>query len=356
MNSYIKSLIGVEPGQLDYGKIETFFQSARKEDNFIEFKSFRTGENIDKALVNIYDTVCAFLNSDGGLLIWGAPQKTTVDGLDEYKAPLAPVNQKFEKDWLISKVSGNIVPLPGGIQIHVFEKNGSYLYLFEVQKSNYSPHQTGSKYLMKLDGHTKPAPHHFVEALFRRVTYPRIEGYIKFASTSLFTQANRGLTVRLDISVLIVNQSRFQNEEQVWYELWTDNGTISDRSATPIPQFKPDGDHYRHKVDGIVHYGGPPLDDYYLYFDFAQLSNNGWKSKLLVTFGGKNSPMKVTQYHLDLAFVQQLPHNTRTDANKAVTSKNENQSLSEWDDENKITEAEKVDQILGRNQKPKAKK
>ena len=36
-------------------------------------------------------------------------------------------------------------------------------------KSDYAPHQFNGKYYMRIDGHTITTPHHYVEALMRKL-------------------------------------------------------------------------------------------------------------------------------------------------------------------------------------------
>ena len=98
---------------------------------------------------------------------------------------LHPVYEIIEKDTLINKVSTPINALPIGIQVERFEKENKYVYVFEIQKSNYSPHQYNSRYYTRIDGQSIPAPHYLVEALFRKITYPNIEGYVKIEDFQL---------------------------------------------------------------------------------------------------------------------------------------------------------------------------
>ena len=53
---------------------------------------------------------------------------------------------------------------------------------------------------MRMDGQSRPAPHHYVEALFKQIKYPNLEGYIKFDELTL----DDG-TYYLNISFIVFN-------------------------------------------------------------------------------------------------------------------------------------------------------
>jgi predicted HTH transcriptional regulator len=160
--------------------VSNFFSTEKIETDQLEFKSF--GGLANDNYKGITRTICAFLNSKGGLLIWGAPAGTDVAGRNEkvFLGELSLINQVLVKDALISKVSDSITPLPSGIRVKVIVQDVNCVCVFEVDESNYSPHQFDKSYVMRIDGQTKPAPHHYIEALFRRIKYPEVEGYLKF--------------------------------------------------------------------------------------------------------------------------------------------------------------------------------
>ncbi|MEO6285564.1 MAG: ATP-binding protein [Dyadobacter sp.] len=65
--------------ELTYDDIKDFFRVAQEESDKLEFKSFgsdlnsRQPENPGQRVGRIVRTVCAMLNSMGGLIVWGAP-------------------------------------------------------------------------------------------------------------------------------------------------------------------------------------------------------------------------------------------------------------------------------------------
>mgnify|MGYP000881575833 FL=1 len=179
--NYSKNYFGKNLTELSYTDIENFFIEEKKESNSLEFKSYSTENgNLNKSIESITKGICAFLNSEGGILIWGAPKGIKRENRQEkvFIGDLSPVPELKEKDWLINKISDSITPLPIGVNVQTLDKNDSYVYVFEIQQSKYCPHQFKNTYYARLDGQTKPAPHYLIEALFKKITFPQIEGFI----------------------------------------------------------------------------------------------------------------------------------------------------------------------------------
>jgi predicted HTH transcriptional regulator len=181
--SLIKTLLNKELDNLVYQDIIDFFINEQEESDIIEFKSYSVQYgNFNKNLEGIIRAVCAFLNSAGGIIIWGAPNGETFGNTSKlvFKGELSPVQELKDKDWIINKISDSIIPLPIGINTKILQDGSNYLYIFEIQPSNYKPHQYKNTYFARLDGQTKPAPHYLIEALFKQIKFPNIEGYLKF--------------------------------------------------------------------------------------------------------------------------------------------------------------------------------
>lgn len=114
---YASVILGKDLSELAYADIEKYFHVEREESDQAEFKSYVANGSIDSKISGLVRTVAALLNSDGGILIWGAPigekeqrgdRKVTV-----FKGELTSLPQEFsDKDWIISKIVDKIVPLP----------------------------------------------------------------------------------------------------------------------------------------------------------------------------------------------------------------------------------------------------
>lgn len=291
--------------KLEYDDIVNYFAEAKQESETIEFKSFHISSTFDKGLQGVIRGISAFLNSSGGILIWGAPNGKAQEGLSEkvFVGDLSPVTELKEKDALINKVSSAITPLPIGIKVEILSSNGQYIYVFEVQPSLYKPHQYDTRYHVRLDGQTKPAPHYLIDALMKQVTYPNLNGVIKFNPMSL----DRGTGVfLLPITVGIFNFSPLQNEEQLSFRVLS-VGAFFQRSRTSY--VVPNRPHATYNMNGhqlvyedfadIIHFGTPRTYHDVLVIDDEAMKENGGKLTLLLSFGGKKSPAKTSTYTLD---------------------------------------------------------
>jgi len=139
---YSSAFFGKPLTALTYQDIVNYFIDAKEESNTIEFKSFNVKHgDLTKNLEGIIRSISAFLNSEGGLIIWGAPEGIKPQGQANkiFQGNLSPLSESKPKDWLINKISDSITPLPVGINIQPLQNGKDILYIFEVQKSNYSP-------------------------------------------------------------------------------------------------------------------------------------------------------------------------------------------------------------------------
>src|SRR5690348_16740477 len=90
-DSFVFTLFGKPIHQLELDDIMSFFRNEKTETDKLEFKSYTdfessnaTKSSRDKEKLNdIFKSICAFLNSDGGVLIWGTPKGKHVEGSKE---------------------------------------------------------------------------------------------------------------------------------------------------------------------------------------------------------------------------------------------------------------------------------
>ncbi|MHA7941689.1 ATP-binding protein [Formosa sp. 3Alg 14/1] len=299
MDNYSHQYFGKNLEDLVFRDISDFFVAEKEESDKIEFKAFHPQYgNFNRNLEGVIRGICAFLNSNGGILIWGAPLGQTVSDRTIFQGALSLVDQLIEKDTLISKISDSITPLPVNVKVQTIENGGNYLYIFEVQKSNYSPHQLKNIYYARLDGQTKPAPHYLIDALFKKVSYPNIEGFINL---DRFGNADNG-NVFLDISIIIINFSELQNEQDISYRLICGQavfaGSLNPQTAR---HYSLQGHQYtnRNHID-ILHFGAPEMNSQKLIFNLENLADeNNYEMDLVLFFGGKKSPLKFSEYKLN---------------------------------------------------------
>jgi len=299
MTNYSEKYFGKPLDELSTDDITAYFQTEKEESDKIEFKGYhKQYGNLKKNIEGVIRGVCGFLNSDGGILIWGAPIGFKDGSRLKFEGSLSVVPELIEKDAIISKLSDSISPLPVGIKVKILEADGGYVYVFEVQKSNYSPHQFKSIYYARLDGQTKPAPHYLVEALFNRITYPNIEGYLNF---DMFGRKNSSEFII--VTTFLINFSPFVNEHDVSFRLICDQATfLGAGSVTNRGKFGMKGHEYINKGNiGTLHFGAPEIDTQTVIFKIDDLldKHNG-EIDFSLYFGGKKSPLKVSHYKLRL--------------------------------------------------------
>lgn len=314
---YAKLFFEKSLNDLTYEDIELFFSVEQEETQNIEFKSFHEQSTFDKNISNVIRGICSFLNSEGGVLIWGAPSgKRTKDRKEEiFVGSLSPVNLLKEKDSLINLISSRITTLPIGISVKILTKGLGHLYIFEIQESSIKPHQYNDRYYIRLDGQSIPAPHYLIEALFKRINYPDINGFIKFER---LTENHQFFF--LNFSIFLCNFSEYQNEENVSFQLVVFPGKISQN----------DSGQYFSKERSVLHYGRPSRENHNLSISANELAKHNFKIKISLNFGGKHSPAKTSNYTLNLSKAIYTQHDEN--ANKLIESFEENVLFSDYQD------------------------
>lgn len=317
--------------ELTYSDIETYFTESWGETDLIEFKGFDSRKSLELNLPNIHRTFCALLNSQGGIIVWGAPFGSKAEGQKEshFQGELKPLTEVPEKDWLVNKLVDKIIPLPNSFNIVILPNstNNKSVVIIEVQKSDYAPHQFESTYFMRIDGQTKPAPHHYVEALFKQIKFPQIEGYIKFKRVAI-----SGRSVIMFLEVYLFNFSALQNEENISYILSCVPGKFSNgefqKKSIPI---------------GILSYGSPNMFEHDLVYTDTEIIQNSGEITFLLQFTGKNSPTKMSEYKLVISPREEL---NLDQLNTKITYISENKLMS--DRQGEMSKNEKLEIILGR--------
>lgn len=297
-------LLGKSLTEITLNDLTEFFKTGRDESDIFELKSFDQRNTNYKDKENaILKTICAFLNSNGGLLVWGAPiGEKTNNNQKVFKGDLSPVGKLIEKDAFINKITTRIIPIPPKVNFHPVEvEKDKFVYLFEIQESITKPHQFDSRYFMRLDGQTRVAPHHYIEALFKQIKYPNIEGYIEFLSEY---QIDRNY-LQIPISIIVENLTPFQNEENVSFVFNTNKGKFRDDTGR--------NDNFKNvRFDNnltqavsnnfkeVLHYGLIEKFIIYLTFETRKIRNEYLTVDLSLSVGGRFSPLKISKYKLSI--------------------------------------------------------
>lgn len=163
--------------QLTRQDLEEFFATEQEETSVLEFKE----GSID--IEKLHKEVSAFLNTDGGLLIIGAPREQTLPGKTNKVCigKITPCTIK-NQDTILHALGSNIAPGPAGIRIKTIEIEGGNVYVIEVPQSLTPPHQVSKNgvYYLRLEREAKPAPHGLVEALFQKRQRPDLKVAFNF--------------------------------------------------------------------------------------------------------------------------------------------------------------------------------
>lgn len=184
--SYIKKIFQKDIDQLTISDLNSFFETEQEETSVLEFKSG------DVEIHDIYKEIGAFLNTEGGLLIIGAPREKKVKvGKNEKvfcKGPLT-YSKYRNKDWLYQKICSNITPTPIGLKIFEHLDTQGNVFVIDIPQSSIPPHQCSSdgRYYIRLERDAKPAPHGLVQALFLKRRLPKLDASINFTRLSDFS-------------------------------------------------------------------------------------------------------------------------------------------------------------------------
>jgi len=335
-----EQILGKRIENVEYADVLEYFNTPRKESDRREFKAFVDGTKAEKdQRTTLLRSICAFLNSEGGLLLWGTPiGKAPAPGQeDEFQGDLTHVINEYGEDQLSSIVYDNISPPPPGLKHRKLEDGERRLYLFEVPRSSYSPHQvsgTGT-YYFRFNATTRPAPHHLVEALMRRVTFPNIGAYLKI--TALQT-ANPDL--QLLAEVLVINHSPLQNERDVTIYLSTSQGQFGGQTFGAVSNRKYLNGNAELRLENQIatlHYG-------VIHSEVVEIrmpiSAKGSTLVIVVSVGGRYSPVKGSSYTLTL--------DTNLGAKDLITSMAENYEFHETLGDMKSSSSEVLRSALGR--------
>jgi hypothetical protein len=293
--SYSENTFGKLLDLVTHKDIEIFFEVEREETNALEFKSIPPTDSKDALINIIITTIAGYLNSEGGLLIFGAPKGQRKDHLKEkvFLGNPTYTSIRLEKDWLINKITSLISPMPKGIVVKMIQNgDGLFAYLVEVQQSLYKPHQYDGRYYIRLDGQNKPAPHYLVEALVKQVKYPDIRGIVKFGNRALISEKN----LIVDVSFAIFNFTAYQNEENVSMRAFLGGGKFIEHTSSTVKYSANGTEMVVSNYSKVLHYGMPQVMKQKIIIDPDKK-----EQFLLMTFGGKNSPAKYSTYKFDFS-------------------------------------------------------
>jgi len=324
--------------------VKQYFQSPQNESNILEFKAFHShpaGSGKEQEEVkNILRSIPAFANSDGGLLIWGSPKGDVLPGKKEkvFQGALTLGDVLYEKDAFMSKMANRIMPAARDVLFHRVEDQGKYAYLLEIAPSEHAPHQFENVYYMRMDGQTLAAPHHYIEAMFKRVSFPKIEAYLRVDGYKL--QEDRSV---LWSTLIFRNQSRYQNDEQLLCRISTDHGRVQglDHPGMYTEPFLRSASLYDPGVIAPnISYGNYLDHRFTITLSRSILQQMEYQIKTQVVFGARYAPMKINRYTFLVG--PSFPK----EVNDAIFEKKENVFFHEDEADRGLTDADILARIL----------
>lgn len=171
---FCQTIFGKGIYDIELSDVENFFNDEQEESSILEFKSGKV------ELEEVYREISAFLNTEGGVLIIGAPQeqKVRINNVEKKVCKGQLTASHFSnQDNLIRSISSNISPAPYKIKAKEFIHNGGKVFVLEISQSLTPPHQVSNdgKYYIRLEREAKPAPHGIIEALFFKRQKPNLD-------------------------------------------------------------------------------------------------------------------------------------------------------------------------------------
>ncbi len=336
----IFNLFGKDINELTVDDLEAFFSVEQVETDKIEFKSTKeiiggndgTRNKESDVLKKIMQTICGFLNTEGGVLIWGAPEGNHTDNSSRekaFKGALTVVKTRLEKDQLLNKVSDQINPTAAKIRFIPLSYKDGWIYVFEVLRSDYAPHQLSGTYYFRLDGQTRPAPHQYVEALMKKARVAKLEMDFYFHPVM-----RAGDFACLFFTITSQNVTKYINDRDIRLDL-TSHATIIETKEVFIG-----ADNETHKIINVANilYPGLPVTHEFI---LVTPMYHGWGRRnisIIALLTGENSPVSRSYFAFEFFF--QDDGSVKAD----LVSKSENVHLQDldnssiWNDELQMTQ------------------
>jgi len=169
-----QSRFGKELERLQISDIELLIENEIDESQNLEYKE--STENVQKDCNYLAKSISGFLNTDGGILIYGVSERREKD--HRYPTEIKWCNTTKERleSLLISKVQ----PWEKGIKIHRIRSKESEqdgIFVINVPKSNNPPHMHDGRYYQRLNFSTTPMSHQNVLRAFQTSWIQRRELY-----------------------------------------------------------------------------------------------------------------------------------------------------------------------------------
>jgi hypothetical protein len=201
-----KNLFGKPLHRISKEDFDLFFETEREESAVLEFKSGEVEIN------DLYKEVCAFLNSEGGLILIGSPREKKIKGKDGDLKRVCVGKTKPStirgEGWILQKLAANITPFPPGIKVWEILTSEGNFFVIEVPQSTNPPHQCNGdgRYYIRFEEEAKPASHGMVQALFFNRQAPKMN------CKSTFESVENGPENEMQLEISIFNESSYPTD------------------------------------------------------------------------------------------------------------------------------------------------
>jgi hypothetical protein len=302
------TIFGKDLYDLVYADLVAYFELQKDETLNLEFKSYVSAGDFHKKVDAIKKSTCALLNSEGGIIIWGAPNEVKDEhGNTSAIGDLTPFETEFDRDRLINALTASITPMPSGIRVQkLTNEDNTSVFVIEVEKSLGRPHQFKDRYYIRLDGQTRIAPHYLISAMMKSVDFPDLKGYVRLKRIE-----HNNAYFLLHFRSLLVNSSYLVNDTNVFETLYSGNGNLYI-----------DGINYgnQHRSDfPIISNGTPFMNNFIVMLTKEEIHE---EIDIVFQFGGEKSPAKASNYKYQ--FLDNIPLGNVNDENIFILEKNEN--------------------------------
>lgn len=288
MKDYCKQILGKSIRDITIEDLKEFFLEEKEETEILEFKSGK-GDFDSIFTKNILKTTSAFLNSSGGVLIWGAPEDRPQEkgGPKKCVGELVLLKDRKEKDQVINRISSSISYMPNNIKVERLDSYHGFVYIIEVQESESKPHQYNGQYFIRLDGQSKPAPHYIVDSLFNQIKFADIECdvIIKDYKFDYFSNHHN-----ITLAVYYFNFSKNIIAKNVELHLYLESGVFENNKLQDIEP----------KCTSSLHFGVNPSTTLKILINDEKFKNEEKIITLQSTIRADNAEARISKFNIDL--------------------------------------------------------
>lgn len=206
--------------------LESFLGQHVEENLNLDYKDIRACENPEK----LAETICAFANSEGGLLVLGVEESREKDekGNDVKIRPgkITWGPKSLTKEAIESKLVIRIHPSISGMRIYPIRNQvGEVVFLVDVPQSSRPPHQAPDrKYYLRYNFQNQPMDHYQIGALFDRRLRPKLRPLIDVIA---FRQADN----EIDLRIGLANEGGATAKQPMFYCTLVPCGAVVEREG-----------------------------------------------------------------------------------------------------------------------------